>query len=39
MRLCFGQASPDNIREGVARLAEICHSEFGVPLRGANVER
>ena len=39
LRLCFGQASPDNIREGVARLAEICHSEFGVPLRGANVER
>jgi len=39
MRLCFGHPSHDDIREGVARLAEICHQEFGVPLRSANVTR
>ncbi|MBT6430880.1 MAG: PLP-dependent aminotransferase family protein [Rhodospirillaceae bacterium] len=38
-RLCFGHATHQVIRDGVARLAEICHGEFGVPLRGANVER
>ena len=27
------------IRNGIVKLAEICHREFGVPLRGANVER
>lgn len=39
LRLCFGNPSIPTIRDGVARLAEICHREFGVPLRGANVER
>lgn len=39
LRLCFGNPSIETIRDGVARLAEICHREFGVPLRGANVER
>lgn len=39
MRLCFGHPSHDDIREGVARLAEICHREFGVPLRSANIAR
>ncbi len=39
MRLCFGNPTHDEIRDGVARLAEICHREFGVPVRGANVER
>lgn len=39
MRLCFGHPSHDDIRQGVARLAEICHREFGVPLRSANVAR
>jgi len=38
-RLCFGQPSLETIREGVAKLAEICHREFGVPLRGGNLER
>ena len=27
------------IRDGVAKLAEICQREFGVPVRSANVER
>jgi 2-aminoadipate transaminase len=39
LRLCFGNATKSQIREGVARLAEICHREFGVPVRGANVTR
>ncbi|MBT6262960.1 MAG: PLP-dependent aminotransferase family protein [Rhodospirillaceae bacterium] len=38
-RLCFGNPTHAQIREGVTLLAEICHEEFGVPLRGANVER
>ena len=38
-RLCFGNPAHAQIREGVTLLAEICHEEFGVPLRGANVER
>lgn len=39
LRLCFANAEPANIREGVAKLAEICHREFGVPKRSANVAR
>lgn len=36
MRLCFGYPTETEIREGVARLATICHREFGVPKRIAN---
>ncbi|WP_425406841.1 PLP-dependent aminotransferase family protein [Hwanghaeella sp.] len=39
MRLCFGHPSVENIREGVAKLADVCHREFGVPLTSGNVER
>lgn len=39
LRLCFAHPSIEEIREGVARLAEICHREFGVPVRGGNVGR
>ncbi len=39
LRLCFANPSEDSIRDGVARLAEICHREFGVPERSANVAR
>ena len=39
MRLCFGHPTIDKIREGVAKLADVCHREFGVPLRGGNVDR
>jgi 2-aminoadipate transaminase len=38
MRLCFASPSHDEIKEGVAVLAEVCRKEFGVPLRSANVE-
>jgi 2-aminoadipate transaminase len=38
-RLCFANASHDEIRAGIAALAEVCRREFGVPARIANVER
>ena len=39
LRLCFAHPSVETIREGVARLAMICHREFGVPVRSGNVGR
>jgi 2-aminoadipate transaminase len=39
LRLCFASPSHEQIREGIAALAEVCRKEFGVPTRSANVER
>jgi 2-aminoadipate transaminase len=39
LRLCFANPSQEAIRQGVATLAEVCHREFGVPLRSANVDQ
>jgi 2-aminoadipate transaminase len=39
MRLCFASPTHEEIRQGVAALAEVCRREFGVPTRIANVER
>jgi 2-aminoadipate transaminase len=39
LRLCYANPSEQTIREGVAKLAEICNREFGVPTRIANVGR
>jgi len=39
LRLCFANPSTDQIREGIAVLADVCRREFGVPVRIANVER
>jgi 2-aminoadipate transaminase len=39
LRLCFANPNEATIRAGVARLADICHREFGVPKRSSNVER
>jgi 2-aminoadipate transaminase len=39
LRLCFANPSSEQIREGVAVLADVCRREFGVPVRIANVER
>ena len=39
LRLCFASPTHQQIREGVAVLAEICRKEFGVPSRSANVEK
>ena len=39
LRLCFASPSHEEIREGIAVLAEVCRKEFGVPARSANVEK
>jgi 2-aminoadipate transaminase len=39
MRLCFASPSHEDIRAGVAVLADVCRKEFGVPARIANVVR
>ncbi|MEA2928423.1 MAG: 2-aminoadipate transaminase [Hyphomicrobiales bacterium] len=39
LRLCFASPTKEQIREGVAILAEVCRREFGVPTRSANVQR
>jgi 2-aminoadipate transaminase len=39
LRICFASPTKQQIREGVAILAEVCRKEFGVPTRSANVER
>ena len=39
LRLCFAHPSEQVIREGVAKLAEVCHREFAVPARGAKEHR
>ena len=39
LRLCFASPLYEQIREGVAVLAEVCRREFGVPARIANVEK
>jgi 2-aminoadipate transaminase len=37
LRLCFANPSKETIQQGVAALAQICHREFGVPTRIANI--
>lgn len=39
LRLCFANASAEEIRAGIAALAETCRREFGVPDRIANVQQ
>ncbi|MCP3969514.1 MAG: PLP-dependent aminotransferase family protein [Rhodobacteraceae bacterium] len=39
MRLCFGHAPVETIKDGIARLADACFAEFGVPVRSGNVGR
>ena len=39
LRLCFGNPTMEQIRDGVAKLADICYRTTGVPERSANVER
>ncbi len=39
VRICFAHPPEQIIREGVERLAEICHREFGVPGRAAKAHR
>jgi 2-aminoadipate transaminase len=39
LRLCFASPSAEQIRDGIAVLADVCQREFGVPVRRANVEK
>lgn len=39
IRICFASPSHQQIREGIAVLAEVCRREFGVPTRSANVAK
>jgi 2-aminoadipate transaminase len=39
LRICFANPDVATLREGIGKLAEICHREFGVPVRSANVVR
>jgi 2-aminoadipate transaminase len=39
IRICFAHPPEEVIREAIVALAEVCHREFGVPSRGANVHR
>src|SRR5690242_19885107 len=39
MRLCFASPTHEEIREGIAVLAEVCRREFGVPERSANIQK
>lgn len=39
LRLCFAHPAEQTIRDGVGRLAEVCHREFGVPVREAAAHR
>ena len=39
LRLCFANPSKEIIRDGIAKLAEICHRVTGTPERSANIER
>jgi 2-aminoadipate transaminase len=37
LRICFASPSLEEIRNGIAILADVCRKEFGVPARIANV--
>ncbi len=37
IRICFAHPTEQALREGVAKLAQVCQREFGVPMRSANV--
>lgn len=39
IRICFAHPEPATIKDGVGRLAEVCHREFGVPARAPKAHR
>jgi len=39
IRICFASPTQEQLQAGIARLAEVCHGEFGVPEVSANVAR
>ncbi len=38
IRICFASPTHQQLRDGVALLAEVCHREFGVPTLIANTD-
>jgi 2-aminoadipate transaminase len=39
LRICFAHPPVETLHAGIKKLADICHREFGVPMRGGNVVR
>ncbi|MEL7115831.1 MAG: PLP-dependent aminotransferase family protein [Pseudomonadota bacterium] len=39
MRICFGHPTHAALKDGIAKLAQVCFEEFGVPIRSSNVMR
>ncbi len=37
LRLCFGLTTKEEIRQGVAAFARVCHDETGIPVQSGNV--
>ena len=37
LRLCFGSATKDEIRQGVAAFARVCHEQTGIPEQSGNI--
>ncbi len=37
LRLCFGSATKDEIRQGVAGFARVCYEQTGIPQQSANI--
>jgi len=37
LRLCFALTTKEEIRDGVAAFAKVCHDEFGIPEQSGNV--
>jgi 2-aminoadipate transaminase len=37
LRLCFGSATKEEIRDGVAEFARVCHAETGIPEQSGNI--
>jgi 2-aminoadipate transaminase len=37
LRLCFALTTKEEIREGVAAFAKVCHEEFGIPEQSGNI--
>jgi 2-aminoadipate transaminase len=37
LRLCFGSATKDEIREGIAAFARVCYEQTGIPEQSGNI--
>jgi 2-aminoadipate transaminase len=39
VRICFANPTEQALTDGIAKLADVCFKEFGVPVRSGNVAR